>query len=291
MPSSPEATIKKNILRRKSIVNDRLDFFEKNPNPTWIELSIIDVCNRSCSFCPKSDPSVAPDTYQQMSLGLIKKIAKDAKKISFKGAFALCGYGEPLLHKEVMKIVEILSKVSDVEIITNGDTLNAKLIQKLYKANLKKLLVSLYDGPEQIKKFEKMINEAKVPLDFVILRDRWYDKTKNFGVKLTNRTGTISIGDQLKVGIHKVCYYPSYQILIDWDGNTYLCPQDWQRRISMGNIMQQDFNEIWVGKFLTKYRKKLLQGDRSLSPCNTCNAQGTLLGVDHALEWKKIYKI
>jgi hypothetical protein len=59
----------------------------------------------------------------------------------------------------------------------------------------------------------------------------------------------------------------------------------------MGNVMQQKFYEIWVGKFLTRYRKKLLQGDRSLSPCNTCNAQGTLLGDDHALAWRKIYKI
>jgi radical SAM protein with 4Fe4S-binding SPASM domain len=291
MSSSPEITIKNNISRRKFIVNNRLDFFKKNPNPTWVELSIIDVCNRSCSFCPKSDPNIAPDTYQQMSLGLIRKLAKDLKNISFKGAFALCGYGEPLLHKEVIKIVEILSKVSDVEIITNGDPLNVKLIQKLYKANLKKLLVSLYDGPQQIKKFEKMIEEAKVPLDFVILRDRWYDKDKNFGVKLTNRTGTVKTGDQIKLGVHKVCYYPTYQILIDWDGNTYLCPQDWQRRISMGNVMQKKFYEIWVGKFLTIYRKKLLQGDRSLSPCNTCNAQGTLLGDDHALAWRKIYKI
>ena len=31
-----------------------------------IEISIIDVCNRSCIFCPKSDSSIAPDTYQKM---------------------------------------------------------------------------------------------------------------------------------------------------------------------------------------------------------------------------------
>jgi radical SAM protein with 4Fe4S-binding SPASM domain len=291
MSLNPESTIKKNIQRRKKIVNDRLDYFKNNPNPTWVELSIIDVCNRSCNFCPKSDASIAPNTYQQMSLGLIEKIKKDLKKISFKGAIALCGYGEPLLHKDILKIVKILAKVSDVEVITNGDPLSSKLIQQLYKSNLKKLLVSLYDGPEQIIKFEKMIKDAKVPFDFVVLRDRWYDDTSNFGVKLTNRTGTVTVGEQIKFGVHKICYYPSYQILIDWDGNTYLCPQDWQRRISMGNVMQQDFYEIWIGKFLTKYRKKLLLGDRSLSPCNTCNAQGTLLGDDHAIAWKKKYNI
>ena len=45
-----------------------------------------------------------------------------------------------------------------------------------------------------------MTKESKVPKDFVILRDRWYDATKDYGLKLTNRTGTINIGKQEKQG-------------------------------------------------------------------------------------------
>ena len=58
--------IKINIARRTVIVDDKLAFYKKKPIPSWIELSIIDVCNRTCSFCPKSDPKVAPNTYQKM---------------------------------------------------------------------------------------------------------------------------------------------------------------------------------------------------------------------------------
>ena len=43
-----------------------------------------------------------------------------------------------------------------------------------------------------------MVEESNVPKDFVILRDRWYDE-KDYGLKLTNRTGTINIGDQEKI--------------------------------------------------------------------------------------------
>ena len=50
------------------------------PVPSWIELSIIDVCNRSCVFCPKSNPLVAPDTYQQMENNLIEKLDRILKK-------------------------------------------------------------------------------------------------------------------------------------------------------------------------------------------------------------------
>ena len=87
------------------------------------------------------------------------------------------------------------------------------------------------------------------------------------------------------------CFYPTYSVLIDWNGDIFLCPQDWQRRVSMGNVMQETIFEIWTGKTLTKYRKDLLQGKRCSLPCTKCNADGTLLGRDHAKKWKLIYKM
>jgi len=284
-------TIKINIKRRTIIVDDKLVFHKKVPIPSWIELSIIDVCNRSCIFCPKSNPEIAPNTFQKMKMSLINKLTKDLKKIGFKGSVTLCGYGEPLLHKEIYKIAKKLSEASFVEIVTNGDPLSKDVIKNLYNSNVNKLLISMYDGPEQITKFKKMTKEAKVPSDFVILRDRWYDEKKDYGIKLTNRVGTINIGKQDSVDNFTYCYYPSYSVLIDWDGNTYLCPQDWQRRISMGNVMQTDFFEIWTDKIISKYRRDLLAGKRCNSPCTSCNAEGTVLGYKHADAWNKIYKI
>ncbi len=288
---NPKETIKKNINRRKLIVDDRISLLKGIPLPTWIELSLIDVCNRACSFCPKSDDSLAPDTYQKMTKKLIDKLHDDLKKMKYRGSIALCGYGEPLLHKDIEYIVKKLSKVADIEIVTNGDPLNHKMIYKLYKANAARLLISMYDGPEQIQKFKNMIQKSGVPEDFIILRDRWYAKTENFGVKLTNRAGTIKTGNQIKNGVHTICYYPSYQILIDWNGDVFLCPQDWQRRQTMGNIMQEEIFAIWNSKILKKYRIDLLKGKRCNNPCNSCNAQGTLLGINHAKKWREIYKI
>ena len=62
----PKETIKKNLKRRSNIIEKDLKFVNEIPlylngsNSAWI-----DVCNRSCSFCPKSDDSVAPDTYNK----------------------------------------------------------------------------------------------------------------------------------------------------------------------------------------------------------------------------------
>ena len=38
-------------------------------------------------------------------------------------------------------------------------------------------------------------------------------------------------------------------------------------------------------------RKNLISGKRCSGPCKSCNADGTLLGKNHAKEWKKIYNI
>tara|TARA_B100000029_G_C17572716_1_gene957189 strand:+ start:1318 stop:2184 length:867 start_codon:yes stop_codon:yes gene_type:complete len=287
---NPKTTIKKNIRRRSLIVDENIGNYKGIPLPTWIELSLIDVCNRSCSFCPKSDPAVAPDTYQKMSRLLIDKLSSELKKIKYNGAIALCGYGEPLLHKDILYITKKLSQAASVEIVTNGDVLTSKMLRNLYLSKASRVLISMYDGPEQINKFKKIIKNSKVPPDFIILRDRWYDKDNNFGVKLTNRTGTIKIGNQVSNSTHNICFYPSYQFLIDWNGDVFLCPQDWQRRITMGNMMQENVFDIWVGKILTKYRKELLKGKRKMAPCNSCNAQGTLLGHNHAKIWREIYK-
>ena len=73
----------KNIKRKIPILNREPQLFQGIPIPSWIELSLIDVCNRTCSFCPKSDEKVAPDTFQKMELVLIDKLVSDLKKTDF----------------------------------------------------------------------------------------------------------------------------------------------------------------------------------------------------------------
>ena len=69
----PKETIKKNLQRRSEFV-DVVPIHKGVPVPTWIELSLIDVCNRKCTFCPKADEKVAPDTFQKMSRKIIDEI-------------------------------------------------------------------------------------------------------------------------------------------------------------------------------------------------------------------------
>lgn len=288
-PLDPKETIQNNINRKKPILDRDPQYFEGIPIPSWIELSLIDVCNRTCSFCPKSDENVAPDTYQKMTMKLIDKLIYDLKKINFEGAFCLCGYGEPMLHKSYIDISNKLGELGGVEIITNGDLVNEKSLIEVYKSKATRLIISLYDGPEQITKFKNMIKKLKIPDDFVILRDRWY-KGEEFSDYITNRAGTVKTGKQPKQEElkDKTCYYPSYHAQIDWNGDMYLCPHDWQRRNPVGNLMQKNFFEIWSGKMLTYYRKMLFSGERKKKPCADCNCNGKVHGSKHFDAFKKI---
>ena len=67
-----------------------------------------------------------------------------------------------------------------------------------------------------------------------------------------------------------------------------MCPQDWQRKVPMGNMMQETIFQIWTGKIISKFRKNLIAGKRCDLPCTKCNADGTLLGKNHADKWAKI---
>ena len=57
-PIDPKETIQNNISRKKPILDRDPQFHKGIPIPSWIELSLIDVCNRTCSFCPRHDQRI-----------------------------------------------------------------------------------------------------------------------------------------------------------------------------------------------------------------------------------------
>ena len=72
-----------------------------------------------------------------MNKSIIEKIHNQLIDMEFSGTISLCGYGEPLLHKDIGYITEKLSKVSKVEIVTNGDVLNPKCKTYIFRKQVK----------------------------------------------------------------------------------------------------------------------------------------------------------
>ena len=71
------------------------------------------------------------------------------------------GFNEPLLNKQAYKQIASTRKYlpdSKIELITNGDVLNEKRLIQLFEAGLSTLLISVYDGPEDMVKFERCVS-------------------------------------------------------------------------------------------------------------------------------------
>lgn len=288
-------------LQRKSQYIDRVQLYDSKPLFSWLDLSLTELCNRSaghtnaCTFCPRIDPSFYPNQNLYMSTELVESIAKQLSNLNYEGSIVLCGYGEPTLHPQLEYIVSCLNFFR-VEIVTNGDFLTATKIADLIQAGVQYFVVSLYDGPHQThvvnKKFTDafdILQDRELPdvrnKEWYILRDRWHTAADQFGLRLTNRAGTVSVGDQDPVIMDKPCYYLAYSMQIDWNGDVLLCPQDWWKKVKFGNLNSQSLLDIWFSKSMHKRRLELLSGHRNRTPCNTCNTDGTLHGFRHIEHW------
>ena len=51
-----------------------------------------------------------------------------------------------------------------------------------------------------------------------------------------------------------------------------------EKKIILGNLNNQSFNDIWFSKKAMKIRKMLNNSNRNFSPCNVCDVDGTLMG-------------
>ena len=90
-----------------------------------------------------------------MNMKLITKLAEELKESNIK-VLSYFGLWRTNVTQRYLLNLQKISEASFVEIVTNGDTLNKESIRKLYDANVNKLLISLYDGPEQVAKFKTM---------------------------------------------------------------------------------------------------------------------------------------
>lgn len=292
-------------IRRKSAFVDAVQLHRdgRTPLPSWIDLNLTELCNRACIFCPRVDPELYPNQALHMGLELVRKIVRDLESLDYTGAVVLCGYGEPMLHPHFLDVVGLLAdKPWRLELVTNGDRLSVDMVARLEHL-VDCFVVSMYDGPHQVEHFEKMFR-AGMPVSWsiqrdlaegraggvsYILRDRWHTAADAFGLKLTNRAGTVRVGEQDAVPAPgRPCNYLAYQMTVDWNGDVLLCPQDWHKRVKFGNLAQQSIMEVWTSRQMSARRLRLLDGRREVSPCKGCNTDGCLHGQNHGPAWRRV---
>ena len=282
------------VIKKKNKDIENIQYtMEGYPLPSIIEISESGTCNRKCSFCPRSDP-LWKDVKEFISDALIDKLCEELSAFDFHGLIIISGFVEPLLDKNIYNIINKLrTKVpkSKIEITTNGDVLSVERIKKLFSSGLTSFYISVYDGPEDEKKFIQMCKKANIPEGGYKIRARYLPESQDFGITLSNRGGTMGNAEfsipSLNEPIVKPCYYPSYNFFMDYNGDVLVCSHDWGKKQIVGNFKNESLIDIWLGKKFMNARKKLSSSDRNMAPCDKCDVIGTLIGEKHFKEWKK----
>ncbi len=288
-----------NIKRKSEIIQNSLQFDKDNKVPLFslVEISDSGTCNRACSFCPRSDKDWIDkfDNKEFIKSELHESIVFQLQDLNYSGIVVYSGFNEPLLNKDIYKnIAQTRSYLpgAKIELITNGDVLNEKRLLKLFEAGLSTLLISVYDGPEDMIKFEKMCKNVKLEKDQYVIRKRYLPPEENFGITMSNRGGLMENAEHsvpsLKKSLNTACFYPSYTLFIDYNGDVLMCSHDWGKKNILGNLNKEKIMDVWLSNNAMMSRKNLSKGNREFSPCNVCDAGGTLIGKKHVEAWEKI---
>ena len=291
----------RNVLETKHIGANEPPLF------SWIEFSLVGLCNRRCDFCPWSDPEwrsshvpnvAGNDDVLHLPIEVYEGIMKDLNKVGFKGGIIYSAFSEPFLYKhleEVIKISKEQCPESRIEVVTNGDFLTIDKLNAFFEAGLTRIDVSVYDGPDKVKPFEDLRVEAGLNKEQFHIRERWYAPEQHFGIgALSNRAGANIMPEinvnKLNTSLKRKCFYPFYQLIVDFDGAVLLCNHDWDKRLILGNVKETSILNIWNSEKYKEVRENLANANRNHSPCNRCDANGMMMGGEFVNKWKEYYE-
>jgi len=295
--------IEPSTFRKKEIVETNVRFHDEVPIFNILEFNIFGACNRSCDFCPVSDSTFYTNVYEGIEIELYEKIMRELSSVSYDGTILFSAFSEPLLNKKIvdlLKLTKLIVKNCKLEIVSNGDVIlkNKKILRNLFDSGLDVISISIYDGPVEYKAFKKIIKENNFSEDQVILRRR-YEQGSNFGMTVSNRAGLIDSNqyrskDEEVIEINtlplkKHCYYPFYQMVIDYNGDVLMCAHDWRKEKIVGNAKEENIIEIWKSKAIKEARLMLKEKNRTFLPCINCDVAGDVMGEPNFNAWVDYY--
>lgn len=245
-----------------------------------IELNTTELCNRTCSFCPRAYNY--PNLNFHMTADIAEEIVFQTNK--YTNYICIAGRGEPLLCKNIKEICEIMAIYKrKFYLQTNGDFLDKHIEELDYIMDLQrlpanghyKILVNCYDGEQQkIERQDKWYKYKALKITNSRVDDpssTEYQQKMQRG-QYVNRAGYLP-WSKLE-NLQKPCYILFHKCYINWNGDIQICCHDWKVMRSFGNIMEKPFEQIWEGSELMEYREKLQHygGRQCFEECKNCDA-------------------
>ena len=229
-----------------------------------IYIEITNICNLSCSFCSidhRVKKIITPHEFES----ILKKIN------DYTDYIYLHVKGEPLLHPELKKLLDIASKYNKhVNITTNGTLLKDK-VDILNHEAVRQINISLHSENQQANYLENIINSVDKLKNKIIVLRYWTLKDekspvivdnvlKSFNLSTTDVNNHIKLRDNLYLDKQEefvwpsldndyyneigTCYALKDQLAILVDGTVVPCCLDSDGVINLGNIYKENLEDI-----------------------------------------------
>jgi len=300
--------------------------FNFNDLPEIYQIETTNACQLDCYMCPRK--------LMKRDIGYLdpKLVEIMVERGEFKNSYLveLQMYGEPLLHPDLDKIIEILKEKTDVKVgfSTNGLLLHEELdiilmcdyITVSLDADNPKTYISIRGMSEKhlFSPYYKLVSDLK---ELLALKDRPIvdiqlidlpenkDQLKNIQKQYGNYSNVIirTVQDCMtnmfnKTNAypyhHELCLNPWLSVSIHWDGDVVACcfwfdkylDNAKKEKFIYGNLYDEPLSKIWQGELVKEFRKLHLK-NQLFERCKQCSARSpALLHIQMVMNWLKELK-
>ena len=131
-----------------------------------VEFNLWGSCNRRCDFCPVSYPEIFTNKKEGVLLNDYMKVLDDLRAIEFGGVILWSMFSEPTLHKGINELAQVTKQILpdiNLQMTSNGDSFRRRgdTLVSLFDSGVDRVNLSLYDGPEQLTLFTKIMEKYK----------------------------------------------------------------------------------------------------------------------------------
>lgn len=269
--------------------------------PLHLDIEAASVCNLKCKFCETTFEKIGTKS-GYMDFETYQKIIDEGTKYGLYAIKLNSGArGEPLLNKDIIKMIEYAKKkgIIDVYLNTNAVLLKREIGKKLIEAGMDRISISfegtepdIYEKYRVGAKFDKVKNNI---LEFIKLRNNLNSespririqtvatpellpKIQEFGEywsKLVEEVAFIDFKDYSNKNKSLIsdwiCPYLWQRMMITWDGTISVCGFDYSDNHKLGNAKRDSIRDAWNGKEMEHIRKLHREGKaHEIEICNGC---------------------
>lgn len=288
--------------------------------PLKVYFNVTFQCNLRCIHCYAADGMQSAKAEKELTTEEIYKILEELAQagcfyITFTG-------GEPLCRSDLSSILIYARKLGfSVRLNTNATLLTKTMVQSIREIQTIKVLVSLYGACanthdrvtrtpgsyERTLEGIKMLRKEKIPVTiaFLVMRQNYKEAPKVFSIAqemgcnisfnpfvmpdfFSGKVPPVRLNEEeLKEFLSMGLYRPKkmkcnigYTCVIGYNGDVYPCLA---RPVTVGNLREQSFKEIWRSNTLRAFRKNpdysppaVCRSCRFFHHCHRCPAVALL---------------